>query len=159
MIRFRVNRGGTRIFAHNSGRLWSLEIEKGERKEKESSNERRIGRGFRAVLANKAAGSQQMSHFPDLLPVVAAASEWPDSRITAQRDREFPIPKGLCPPAQGCPALARKGGATLGNGRRLNQPQRGCDLSRFAPGVDATETSIPDIFLIPFDFVFAEQRA
>jgi hypothetical protein len=40
-------------------------------------------------------------------------------------DSFAPIPKGLRPPAQGCLALASKGGATLGNGCRLNQPQRG----------------------------------
>src|SRR5258706_16400589 len=68
----------------------------------------------------------------NVLPLKIKTRPWKDKPQSCRRYSDclrrksafesLPIPKGLCPKAQGCEERA-----TLGNRRTKQQPQRGCD--------------------------------
>src|SRR5882724_6276841 len=61
--------------------------------------------------------------------------------------RRLLIPKGLRPPAQGCEPASYPGKRR----RHSSQPQRGCACER--------HQLIPDVALVPFEVVLAEQSS
>jgi hypothetical protein len=62
-------------------------------------------------------------------------------------DRQCPIPKGLCPPAQGCLALACKGEATLVTDSGESTPR---GVVTFRSDGDARSTAGRNLFEVEF---------
>ncbi len=91
------------------------------------------------IVTESAAGARASARFT--VCTTAASKTTPalnSIRPLKRRERRAPIPKGLCPPAQGCEERA-----TLGNVCLESQPQRGCVRPR---SLAATPLALWDFF-------------